>query len=118
MPRGKSPKTMAHFAWSQTETIIQVHGIGPFASTVVDPVYELTEQGVLVLTSLLQPGSPTQSSPPDCFALQIGTRVHGEAGEGTVVGGRCSPANQLTQYWVRQPNGERFWATAQELQPK
>ena len=66
---------------------------------------------------LLQPGSPTQSSPPDCFVLKIGTRVHGDAGEGTVVGTRCSPANQLTQYWVRKPNGERFWATAQELKP-
>jgi hypothetical protein len=70
-----------------------------------------------LLTSLLQPGSPTQSSPPDCFVLKIGTRVHGDAGEGTVVGARCSPANQLTQYWVRKPNGERFWATAQELKP-
>ena len=114
---GFVPKTMAHFAWSKTETIIQMYGIGPFGSTLVDPVYELTEKGVLVLTSLLQPGSPTQSSPPDCFVLQIGTRVHSEAGDGTVVGARCSPANQLTQYWVRKPNGERFWATAQELKP-
>ena len=59
--------------------------------------------------------SPTQSSPPDCFVLKIGTRVHGDAGEGTVVGARCSPANQFTQYWIRKPNGERFWATSQEL---
>jgi len=114
---GFVPRTMAHFAWSKTETIVQVHGIGPFASAVVDPVYELTEKGVFLLTSLLQPGSPTQSSPPDCFVLKIGTRVHSDAGEGTVVGARCSPANQLTQYWVRKPNGERFWATAQELKP-
>src|SRR5215475_3056158 len=83
---GLGPGTMPHFAWSQTETIIQVHGIGPFASAVVDPVYELTEKGVLLLTSLLQPGSPTQASPPDCVVLQIGTRVHSEAGDGTVVG--------------------------------
>jgi hypothetical protein len=114
---GFVPRTMPHFAWSKTETIVQVHGIGPFGSAVVDPVYELTEKGVFVLTSLLQPGSFTQSSPPDCFGLKIGTRVHGDAGEGTVVGARCSPANQLTQYWVRKPNGERFWATFQELKP-
>jgi hypothetical protein len=114
---GIVPKNMAHFAWSKTETIVQVHGIGPFSSTVVDPVYELTEKGVFLLTSLLQPGRPTSSSPPDCFALRIGADVQGDAGEGIVVGARCSPANQLTQYWVRKPNGERFWATTQELKP-
>jgi len=66
---------------------------------------------------LLQPGRPTQSTPPDCFVLQIGTHVRSDAGEGTVVGARCSPANQLTQYWVRKANGERFWATAQNVKP-
>jgi hypothetical protein len=114
---GFMPKTMAHFGWSETDTIIQVHGIGPFSSNVVDPVYELTDKGIRLLTSLLQPGSLTQSSPPDCFMFKIGARVHGEAGEGTVIGARCSPANQLTQYWVRKPNGERFWATLQQLKP-
>lgn len=109
------PKTMAHFAWSKTETIVQVHGIGPFNSTLVDPVYELTDKGVVVLTSLLQPGRPTSSSPPDCFALAIGTQVRGDAGKGTVVGARCSPANQITEYWVRRANGERFWATLPQL---
>jgi hypothetical protein len=114
---GIVPKQMAHFAWSKTETIIQVHGIGPFASAVVDPVYELTDKGVFLLRSLLQPGRPTSSSPPDCFALRIGAQVRGDAGEGIVVGARCSPANQLTQYWVQKPSGERFWATLQELKP-
>jgi len=109
------PKNMAHFGWSKTETIIQVHGIGPFSSNLVDPVYELTDKGIFLLTSLLQPGTPTESSPSDCFALKIGARVHGGIGEGTVVGARCSHANQLTQYWVQQPNGERFWATLKEL---
>jgi hypothetical protein len=72
---GVVPKNMAHFAWSKTETIIQVHGIDPFGSTLVDPVYEITEKGVFVLTSLLQPGRPASSSPPDCFALKIGALV-------------------------------------------
>jgi hypothetical protein len=114
---GFAPRNMAHFAWSKTETTIQVHGIGPFSSKLVDPVYELTEKGTFLLTYLLEPGTPTQSSPPDCFAWKIGTRVHGDAGEGSVIGARCSPANQLTQYWVRKPNGEQFWATFQELKP-
>ena len=112
---GFAPKNMAHFAWSKTETTIQVHGIGPFSSKLVDPVYEITEKGSFLLTYLLQPGTPVQSTPPDCFAWTIGTRVHGDAGEGTVIGARCSPANQLTQYWVLKPNGDRFWAPFQDL---
>ena len=112
---GFVPKKMVHFAWSKTETIIQVHGIGPFSTEFVDPVYKLTDKGVLL--TRLEPGQPTESSPPDCFALKIGERVHGDAGEGIVVGAACSPANQFTQYWIRKPNGERFWATLQELKP-
>jgi hypothetical protein len=41
--------------------------------------------------------------------------VRGERGEGTVVGARCSPANQITEYWVRKSDDKRFWATRQEL---
>ena len=112
---GIAPKNMAHFAWSKTETILQIHGIGPFSSTVVEPVYELNADGVFLLTSLLLPGRPTSSSPSNCFALKINAKVSGDAGEGLVVGARCSPSNQITQYWVQQSNGERFWATFQEL---
>ena len=112
---GMAPKNMVHFAWSKTETILQVHGIGPFASTVVEPVYELTDQGVFSLTSLLLPGVPTSSSPPDCFALKVNDQVLGDAGEGRVVSARCSPSNQITQYWIQKPNGGRFWATLQQL---
>ena len=114
---GFAPKGMAHFAWSQTETTIQVHGIGPFASKLVDPAYELSDKGILLLTYLLRPGTLTQSTAQDCFPWQIGTRVRGEAGEGTVIGARCSPANHLTQYWVRRSDGEQFWAPSQELKP-
>ena len=112
---GMAPKNMAHFAWSKTETILQIHGIGPFASTIVEPVYELTDKGIFSLTSLLLPGRPTSSNPPDCFALKVNAKVLGEFGEGVVVGARCSPSNQITQYWVQKANGERFWASLQEL---
>ena len=115
---GMAPKNMEHFAWSKTETILQIHGIGPFTSTVVEPVYELTDQGVFSLTSLLLPGRPTSSSPPDCFTLKVNDKVHGDAGEGSVVGARCSPSNQITQYWVQESNGERFWATLQQLKKR
>src|SRR4029078_5071290 len=67
---GIAPKNMAHFAWSKTETILQIHGIGPFPSTVGEPVYELNGKGIFLLTSLLLPGRPTSSSPADCFALK------------------------------------------------
>jgi hypothetical protein len=52
---GMALKNMAHFAWSKTETILQVHGIGPFTSTVVEPVYELTDQGVLTCLAIFGP---------------------------------------------------------------
>jgi len=112
---GFAAKGMAHFAWSKTATIIQVHGVGPFSVEFADPVYELTDAGVLVRTSLSQPGRPASSTPPDCFGLRMGTRVHGDAGEGVVVGAFCSPANRLSLFWVRKPTGERFWAPPKEL---
>ena len=114
---GMAPKNMAHFAWSKTETILQVHGIGPFTSTVVEPVYELTDQGVFSLTSLLLPGRPTSSSPPDCFALRINAKVRGDAGEGTVVGARCSPTNQVTQVPGSKTERRAILGTRQELKP-
>jgi hypothetical protein len=44
-------------------------------------VYELTDNGIFSLTSLLLPGSATSSSPPNCFALKVNAKVRGEAGE-------------------------------------
>lgn len=115
---GIAPKNMAHFGWSKTDTIEQVHGIGPFTSTVIDPVFELTGQGVTLLTSLLLPGTPTTLNPPDCFPVKMNATVRSDRGEGIVIGARCSPANQVTQYWVKKSNDERFWATLQELKPR
>jgi quercetin dioxygenase-like cupin family protein len=109
------PKNMPHFGWSKVESTIHVYGIGPFSTKLIDPVYELTPEGTFLLTSLLQPGTPIDSSPPDCFALMVGMHVKGGMGEGVVVGARCSPANHITQYWIETTNGGRFWATLQEL---
>ena len=114
---GFVPKKMAHFGYAKVETILQVHGIGPFMNVPSDPVYQLTDKGVLSKPSLLKPGVPTSSSPPDCFTLKIGAHVRGERGEGIVVGALCSPANQFTQYWIQQPKDARFWATLQDLTP-
>jgi len=114
---GFVPKKMEHFGYAKVETILQVHGIGPFINEPIDPVYQLTDKGVLFKPSLVRPGVPTSSSPPDCFTLKIGAHVSGARGKGLVVGALCSPANQLTQYRIQQPNGERFWATLQDLKP-
>lgn len=37
---GLMPKEMRHFAWAKGETIIQIHGIGPFKTYWVDSVEE------------------------------------------------------------------------------
>ena len=34
---GEAPAKMNHFAWTTAETIVQVHGQGPFAMTYVNP---------------------------------------------------------------------------------
>ncbi|HEY7890067.1 MAG TPA: cupin domain-containing protein [Steroidobacteraceae bacterium] len=114
---GFVPKKMAHFGYARVETILQVHGIGPFEDHPIDPAFELTAHGVLAKLSLLKPGVPTLASPPDCFKLNVGARVQSEKGAGMVVGGLCSPANQFTEYWIERPNGERFWATRQTVNP-
>ena len=111
---GQAPKKMAHFGLSKTETIIQVHGIGPFTTTWVVPMYELTDNGVVLQTIAEEPGRPMPASPPGCFVLKLGTRVRGSYGEGVVVGAKCTPG-QLTQYCVEKADGERFWAQREEL---
>jgi hypothetical protein len=111
---GLVSKTMAHFALSKSDTIIQVHGIGPFITQWVVPVYELTDKGVLLKTSAGDSGRPTPTSPPGCFVLKLGTRVRGSYGEGVVVGAQCTPG-QLTQYRVEKPDGDHFWAQRDEL---
>ena len=114
---GFVPKKMAHFGYARVETTLQVHGIGPFVNLPIDPVFELTARGVLSKPSLLKPGVPTPSSPPDCFKLKVGARVQSDKGDGIIVGALCSPANHFTQYWIMESNGDRFWATLQVLKP-
>ena len=114
---GLSPKKMAHFALSKTYTIIQVHGIGPFTTQYVVPVYKLTDKGVLLQTSASEPSHPAPTSPPGCFVLRLGDRVRGSSGEGVVVEAQCTPG-QLTQYRVEKPDGDHFWAQRDELNTK
>jgi hypothetical protein len=113
---GLVPSKMAHFCRSKTETILQVHGIGPFSIDLVDPGYELTAAG-----AGLMKGSPAGSQPPSaesassCFKLRVGDRVRSASDEGTVVGAECFSTNRFTQYWIQKANGERFWTTLEAL---
>jgi hypothetical protein len=113
---GLVPSKMAHYCRSKTETIIQVHGIGPFSIDLVDPGYELTAAGAGLMN-----GSPAGSRPPSaenassCFKLRMGDRVRSALDEGTVVGAQCFSTNQFTQYWIQKANGERFWTTLEAL---
>ncbi|WP_195908375.1 cupin domain-containing protein [Novosphingobium sp. Gsoil 351] len=119
MPQGAlgvvAPK-MAHFGYAKLETILQVHGIGPFLNLPVDPVFELSAHGILAKPSLLKPGVPTTAK-PDCFKLRVGERIHGRMGAGTVAGALCSPSNLFTEYWITKVDGKRYWATLDELRP-
>jgi len=113
---GLVPSKMPHYCHSKTETIIQVHGVGPFSIDLVDPGYEMTAAGGAVMG-----GSPVGSRPrsaetvSSCFKLRMGDRVKGALGDGTVVGAQCFPTNQFTQYWIQRANGERFWAALEDL---
>jgi len=109
-----APKDMAHFAFSKTATIIQVHGIGPFATHWLVPMYEISDQGVVLKVAAGDPGRPVSDTPEGCFLLKLGTRVRARDGEGVVVGAQCTPG-QLTQYRVEKSDGELFWAQRDEL---
>jgi len=112
---GFAPKGIGHFALSSTETIIQVHGIGPFETRWITPVYEMTDQGVVLEKSPEEPGSAVSTSPSGCFVLKLGAHVqNAREGEGVIVAARCTPG-ELTQYRIKKANGECFWARGQEL---
>lgn len=111
---GFAAKGMAHFALSRTATIIQVHGIGPFATNWLTPMYELSEHGVVRKTTAGDPGRHEPAAPEGCFSLQPGARVRDQHREGVIVGAQCTPG-QLTQYRVQASDGELFWAQRDAL---
>jgi hypothetical protein len=104
------PQRMHHFAWSKTDTIIQVHGIGPFQVIPVDE-WDFVGGGRLL------PGNPTVQDfeTPSLFPYKIGERVRSKTGEGLVVGGVHSGKNKITQYDVQADDGQRFYALEEDL---
>jgi hypothetical protein len=109
------PGNMAHFAFSKTDTVIQVHGVGPFRVKWVAPQYELTDQGIVRREAAEDPGTTVAEAPKDCFALKLGTSVRAGYGTGVIIGAQCTPG-ELTQYRVQMKNGRHFWAQRDALE--
>ncbi len=81
----------------------------------MDPVYVLNGEGIFTQNTAGQLGEEVTERMATCFAFKVGDKVRRPTSAGTVVGAKCSPANQFTQYWVETDNGDRFWATADQL---
>jgi hypothetical protein len=95
---GMVPKTMAHFAWSRGETIIQVHGIGPFKQNFVDQITRITESGA-----------------ERSFKYTVGDRVISPKGPGVVANGYRTP--KLVQYQLKRDDAGLYWALEEDLKP-
>jgi hypothetical protein len=93
---GVVPKTMPHFAWSRGETIIQVHGVGPFKQLFVDGITRITDAGA-------------QGS----FKYKVGDRVLSPKGPGVITNGYRSP--KLVQYQLKRDDAGLYWALEQDL---
>jgi Cupin len=96
------PKKMAHFGWSRTECIVQVHGIGPFQIIPASPEEHLsgwknTPEGWI--------RDPQAAS---FFKFRFNDRVRSKRGEGVIVWGIHSEKSQFTQYRIQKNNGEPF----------
>ena len=94
------PRGMAHFAWSRGETIIQVHGIGPFRVDFVDPVILLSEP----------------NSQPH-FKYKPGQRVLSQKGPGVIVDGGACVKQRLVEYEIRRDEGGLFATLEEDLTP-
>lgn len=93
------PKRMNHFGWSETETIVQVHGIGPFTNNFVSQWKQL--------------GDPTAA---ESFKFNKDQALQSIKGPVLVRAGYSSAADRITQYLVEKPDGEKFFALENELQ--
>jgi hypothetical protein len=95
---GIVPKTMAHFGWSRGETIIQVHGIGPYKQFFVDQITRITETGA-----------------ERYFKYKVGDRVVSPKGPGVVANGYRTA--KLVQYQLKRDDAGLYWALEEDLKP-
>ena len=95
------PKEMRHFALSKGDTVIQVHGVGPFKINFVDTWLFLSR--------------PSDSAR---FGFKAGDRVRSRSrGEGHVREGVFSEKNAVKQYVIERDDGTAFWEFEDELHP-
>jgi hypothetical protein len=104
-----NPSKMVHFAWSETDTIIQVHGIGPFQQINAETDqticgWAISKQGIL-----------PDPRAKDYFKFKLNDRVRSERGVGVIADGHHAEKSRLTQYTIEPDDGKTFDALEQEL---
>jgi hypothetical protein len=93
---GVVPKAMPHFAWSRGETIIQVHGVGPFKQFFVDQISRITE-----------------TDAERYFKYKVGDRMISLKGPGVITNGYRSP--KLVQYQLKRDNAGLYWGRSEAV---
>lgn len=93
------PKNMRHYGISKGETVVQIHGIGPFKTVLADPWLYLSD--------------PKSSA---VFKFKENQTVRSARGEGVIRFGVHSEKNGLTQYAVEKKNGDVFFEFEVELE--
>jgi hypothetical protein len=104
------PKEMPHFAWSKTDTIVQIHGIGPFQQINTD-----AQQSLSGWTIDPQKGLVRDPRSASYFKFKLNDRVKSDRGEGVIAYGQHSEKNRITQYAVQKDDGTRFFETEEQL---
>lgn len=96
------PKQMSHFTWSKTDTIILIHGIGPFQITPTNAQQSLTAWIIDPQKGLVRDPHPFH------FEFKLNDRVRSDRGEGVIAFGGHSEKDKVTQYTVQTDDGRRF----------
>jgi hypothetical protein len=103
------PKKMLHFGWSKTDTIIQVHGIGPFrvipyGTWELSSGWKQTEQGMVKDERLAS-----------SFKFRSTDRVQSKRGVGTILAGYRVLNDGITQYEIEMENGTKLFEFEEDL---
>ncbi len=93
------PKQMRHFGLSKGETVVQIHGIGPFKINLADPWLYLTD-----------------AKAAGYFKFKESETVKSQRGEGVIRWGVYSEKNKITQYLLEKKDGEIFFEFEAELE--
>jgi hypothetical protein len=93
------PKLMRHFGLSRGETVVQIHGVGPFKINLADPWMVLPD--------------PKAAAK---FKFKETDRVKSKRGDGVIRFGVYSEKNKITQYAVEKNDGEIFFEFEGELE--